>query len=111
MTKFEEWFLRRVFRREVRQGYDHDKRITTLYAMIRKAAENEFTEDNAPTLSDFLAECFERTQLWPFGKPERTNWPEFIAPCKCTLEQRRHCDYCAGFGKSDAVAAPQEDKQ
>lgn len=29
--------------------------------MIRKAAENEFTEDNAPTMDAFLKECFEKT--------------------------------------------------
>lgn len=58
MTKFEQWFLRRVIRKEVRQGYDHALRITQLYAMIREAAEQEFTEDNIPTLNDFLTERF-----------------------------------------------------
>lgn len=58
MTKFEQWFLRRVIRKEVRQGYDHALRITLLYTMIREAAEQEFSEDNVPTLNDFLTERF-----------------------------------------------------
>ena len=58
MTKFEQWFLRRVIRKEVRRGYDHDLRITQLYTAIREAAEQEFTEDNVPTLNDFLTEQF-----------------------------------------------------
>jgi len=58
MTRFERWFLNRVFRKQVRQGYDHPQRITELYTMIRVAAENEFTEDNVPTLNDFLNERF-----------------------------------------------------
>jgi hypothetical protein len=69
MTRFERWFLKRVIREEVRQGYDHDARITGLYRMIREACEKEFTEDNEPTLSDFLSDCFEDTQKWPFGRP------------------------------------------
>lgn len=58
MTKFEQWFLRRVIRKEVRQDYDHPQRITQLYTMIREASEQEFTEDNVPTLNDFLNERF-----------------------------------------------------
>lgn len=69
MNRLERWFLQRVLRNEVTHGYDHDKRISALYGMIRAAAEDEFTEDNAPTLSDFLSEQFEKTQVWPFGKP------------------------------------------
>lgn len=69
MTQLERWFLGRIFRREVIQGNDHDTRIRKLYQMISEACEEEFREDNAPTLSAFLSECFEQTQKWPFGKP------------------------------------------
>ena len=69
MTKFESWFIRRVLRREVRQDFDHHRKIAALYGLIRKACEEEFTEDNAPTLSANLSEWFETTQVWPFGEP------------------------------------------
>lgn len=58
MTVFERWFMKRIIKREVRQGYDHALRITLLYTMIREASENEFTEDNVPTLNHFLTERF-----------------------------------------------------
>lgn len=58
MTRFEKWFLRRVFKREVLQGGDHPARISNLYAMIRQAARDEFTEDNDITLDTFLLERF-----------------------------------------------------
>ena len=61
MTKFEEWFLRRVIRKEVRQGYDHAQKITNLYTMIRIAAEQEFTEDNMVTMNSYLTEWFEKS--------------------------------------------------
>ena len=62
MNRFERWFVRRTFRQEVRQGPDHDKRITGLYAMIHEACENEFTEDNDLSLDSFLREQFEAAQ-------------------------------------------------
>jgi hypothetical protein len=61
MTKFEQWFLRRVIRKEVRQGYDHAQKITNLYTMIRVAAEQEFTEDNVVTMNSYLTEWFEKS--------------------------------------------------
>ena len=61
MNKFEEWFLRRVIRKEVRQGYDHAQKITNLYTMIRIAAEQEFTEDNMVTMNSYLTEWFEKS--------------------------------------------------
>ena len=62
MTWFQGWFLRRVFTQEVMQGYDHDKRIRELYAMIRRAARDEFVEDSQLTLNSFLKEQFDATQ-------------------------------------------------
>jgi hypothetical protein len=69
MNRFELWFVRRVLRREVRQDFDHDKKIAALYGLIRQACKDEFTEDNAPTLSSNLSEWFETTQVWAFGEP------------------------------------------
>ena len=62
MTKFEKWFIKRVIRKEVKQSDIHALNIRNLYSMIREACENEFTEDNDPTLNSFLKEQFERTQ-------------------------------------------------
>lgn len=61
MNKFEEWFLRRVIRKEVTQGHDHAQKITNLYTMIRVAAEQEFTEDNVVTMNSYLTEWFEKS--------------------------------------------------
>lgn len=61
MTIFERWFLTRVFRKQVRQGYDHAQNITELYRMIRVAAEQEFTEDNLVTQNSYLTEWFENS--------------------------------------------------
>lgn len=58
MNKFEEWMMKRIIKREVRQDYDHDTKITNLYTMIREACENEFNEDNVPTLNYSLTEWF-----------------------------------------------------
>ena len=63
MTKFEKWFVRRVIRKEVRQGPDHAYNIAMLYKMVRNACNEEFTEDNALTMDYFLREQFERTQF------------------------------------------------
>jgi hypothetical protein len=62
MNKFERWFLKRIIKREVRQGYDHAAKHVALYQMIRDAHRAEFTEDNAVTADDFLQEQFEKTQ-------------------------------------------------
>lgn len=65
MTKFERWILKRIFKKQVQQGYDHDKRITELYRMIRNAAAAEFTEDNQPTMDAYLQDWFEQSKFKP----------------------------------------------
>jgi hypothetical protein len=67
MRKLEQYLLRSIFRNRVRQGYDHQRNIAELYAMIREAAEAEFTEDNVPTLNSLLSELFEQSL-----RPENT---------------------------------------
>ena len=59
MTKFERWFLRKLLRKQVTQGYTHDKRITELYREIHDAAKREFYEDNVFTRNAYLREWFE----------------------------------------------------
>lgn len=61
MNKIERWFLGRVFKKQVKQGYDHDARITELYSMIRTAVQTEFNEDNKPTRDSYLTEWFEKS--------------------------------------------------
>lgn len=63
MNKFERWFLTRLLRKQVRQGYSHDLRIMELYSMIRRACDAEFTEDNQATRDAHLRELFEHTQF------------------------------------------------
>lgn len=62
MSKLKYWILKKIIRSEIIQGECHDKKITGLYQMIRDAAEEEFTEDNIPTMNSFLQECFDKTQ-------------------------------------------------
>lgn len=62
MSRLELWFMRRILRAEVRQGYDHGDRIAGLYRLVSEACREEFTEDNEATLSAFLRGCFIRAQ-------------------------------------------------
>ena len=59
MTSIESWFLNRLLKREVTQGYRHQNNIRNLYRLIYGAAKEEFCEDNNPTLEDFLTEQYE----------------------------------------------------
>ena len=58
MNRLETWLLTRIIRREVRQDYNHAEKITNLYRMINNACQEEFTEDNIPTLNHSLTEWF-----------------------------------------------------
>jgi len=62
MTTFERWFIRRVFARDFVQGHDHARNIERVYGLVREVCEDEFTEDNAPTIDAFLSEQFKKTQ-------------------------------------------------
>lgn len=59
MNTVERYFVKQLMEREVTQGYDHTKNIRDLFRMICRAAREEFTEDNKPTLDAFLREQFE----------------------------------------------------
>lgn len=62
ITKFQAWILNKIFRFIVRQSWDHENNIKTVFILIRKAVEDEFTEDNDPTLDSFMLNCFENSQ-------------------------------------------------
>lgn len=49
--------LRWICRKLVIQGPAHRANIIAYYRIMREAAEQEFTEDNKPTLDAFLREC------------------------------------------------------
>ena len=56
MNNIEQWYLKKLFKREVIQSPEHRNNILKLYTMIVEAARNEFTEDNKSTLDSFLKE-------------------------------------------------------
>lgn len=58
MNRFEMWFLKRIFKKQVKQGPWHHLHIIELYMLIRESVEDEFTEDNRLDLYHFLVNCF-----------------------------------------------------
>jgi len=56
MSKFYRWILTHICRELVRQG-PHKARIIEYYAIMERAAQNEFREDNRASLCSFLDEC------------------------------------------------------
>lgn len=58
MNKFERWFLQKILRKQIAQGYCQTENIVELYSMIREATKKEFYEDNDVTISAYLQECF-----------------------------------------------------
>jgi len=65
------WLLRCICRKLVIQGPLHAQRITEYYRIMREAAEAEFTEDNDPTLTAFLRECWDTADNVLSGSGER----------------------------------------
>lgn len=62
MNLLYKFIFKSIIRKQVRQGPNHPDKIQFLYQMIRDAAEEEFYEDNTPTLNCFLKELFTKTQ-------------------------------------------------
>lgn len=58
MTWFQRWMLKRICRRLVVQGPDHQKNISEYYQIMDQAAKEQFTEDTIPGLRSFLHDCF-----------------------------------------------------
>lgn len=59
MTRFDHWLLRKIVRRNVRQGTSHLSNITEIYGIVREACADEFVEDNEATRNAMLLERFE----------------------------------------------------
>lgn len=57
MTFFEQWMLKRICKRIVKQSHDHESNVTEYYRIIKEALEKEFTEDSELGLHTFLKEC------------------------------------------------------
>lgn len=89
LSRLELWFLRRILRKIVTQGYYHSERIKDMYREIRVACEREFYEDNAATISSNLEEWFQATQVWPSSQQKN-------APTKKQLQllKNNQCPYC-----------------
>lgn len=82
MNRLEKWFFKRILRKEVRQSYDHGRRISELYGLVRQACEQEFFEDNAPTMDANLRIWFEASQSdkAPLELPEGMRLIEECSP-------------------------------
>lgn len=55
MQKF---ILQYIFRKLFEQGFVHKSNLVAVYSLIRSTLEEEFTEDNEPTLRAFSDECY-----------------------------------------------------
>jgi hypothetical protein len=67
--------LKKIFEQAVRQRPEHDKNIRCIFKLLREAVENEFREDNAPTLDGFMLEIFEKSQSVYYKKKEEQPTP------------------------------------
>ena len=61
MNRFERWFLMRVFKRQLTQGYGHFDNLQELFRMIYWTWAREFTEDNRSTHDTCMRDALERT--------------------------------------------------
>lgn len=57
------WLLKRFLLRRFRQSGVHRRNVIAIYAIIREVLEDEFTEDNHPTLEAFSAGCHHQAWL------------------------------------------------
>ncbi len=58
ITRFQKKILSWIAKKIVIQSWHHRSNIIEYFKVMKDAAENEFTEDNAPTLNDFLDGCY-----------------------------------------------------
>lgn len=61
MKKIHILLLKWICKKIVKQSSIHKTNIASYFQIMREAVENEFTEDNKPTLNYFLQECFDST--------------------------------------------------
>lgn len=57
MNSLYRYLLKHICKRIVVQGFNHKENVIEYYQIMQHAAENEFTEDNKPTLDGFLEDC------------------------------------------------------
>ena len=61
MNKFYRWILKKICKRLVVQGHNHEENIIQYFVIMNNAAENEFTEDSRSSLCAFIEECHEKS--------------------------------------------------
>lgn len=61
ISKFHRLVLSWIFDKSFSQGFHHYSNLVEVYGLIRKSLDEEFTEDNAPTLDYLTKECFNRS--------------------------------------------------
>lgn len=61
LTRFEQWILKQMCKKLVRQGPSHTNNIKEYYRRIIDAARIEFREDNIDTLNSFMEGIFKET--------------------------------------------------
>jgi hypothetical protein len=59
MNKFQQWYMKRIIKKEIVQGQWHFARTEAMMTMIIEAWRKEFNEDNLPTTKAILHECLE----------------------------------------------------
>lgn len=62
ITRLQSFILKRIAGSIVKQSQYHRSNIIEYYRIINDAAKNEFNNDNEPTLSSFLSECFDNSK-------------------------------------------------
>lgn len=61
MNWWQRFLLTRIAKELVRQGPEHRGNMVDYYAILGKAACEEFTEDNKSSLDLFLSECHQES--------------------------------------------------
>lgn len=62
ITNFQKFILQKIFKKLVRQSWDHENNIVEIFKILREAVDEEFTEDNDITRDYFIADCLNKTQ-------------------------------------------------
>lgn len=63
ITKFQKTILKWIFTKIFKQGWYHKSNLEEVYSLIRETLNEEFTEDNYPTLDAFTIECFGKSVI------------------------------------------------
>lgn len=61
ITRLNRFLLSWIFEKLFRQSEYHKSNLIVVYTLIREILDEEFTEDNSPTLDSFTLECFHKT--------------------------------------------------